>query len=65
MIQIKTQDEIALMREAGLVVANALAALRDAVRPGISTAELDEVSRGVIYGAGATSSFFFYDWLTS
>jgi methionyl aminopeptidase len=60
MIQIKTPDEIALMREAGLVVAKALAELGDAVRPGISTADLDEVARGVIYGAGATSSFLGY-----
>jgi methionyl aminopeptidase len=60
MIQIKTPDEIELMRKAGLVVGNALAALRDAVRPGISTADLDEVARGVIYGAGATPSFLGY-----
>ncbi|HTW19730.1 MAG TPA: type I methionyl aminopeptidase [Mycobacteriales bacterium] len=60
MIQIKTRDEIELMRQAGLVVGTALAALRDAVRPGISTADLDEVARGVIYGAGATPSFLGY-----
>jgi methionyl aminopeptidase len=61
MIQIKTPDEIELMRKAGLVVGNALAALRDAVRPGISTADLDQVARGVIYGAGATPSFLGYN----
>ena len=60
MIQIKTRPEIERMREAGIVVANALAALRDAVAPGVSTAELDEVARGVIYGAGATPSFLGY-----
>jgi methionyl aminopeptidase len=59
-IQIKTQAEIELMRRAGLVVADALAALRAAVRPGISTMDLDEVARGVIYGAGATPSFLGY-----
>jgi methionyl aminopeptidase len=60
MIQIKTPAEIELMRQAGMVVAEALAALRAAVAPGISTADLDEVARGVIYGAGATPSFLGY-----
>jgi methionyl aminopeptidase len=60
MIQIKTRAEIDLMRQAGIVVGDALAALRAAVRPGISTADLDEVARGVIYGAGATPSFLGY-----
>jgi methionyl aminopeptidase len=60
MIQIKTRDEIELMRRAGLVVGTALAALRDAVRPGITTADLDAVAREVIFGAGATPSFLGY-----
>ena len=60
MIQIKTRAEIDLMRQAGLVVADALAALRAAVRPGISTADLDAVAREGIYGAGATPSFLGY-----
>jgi methionyl aminopeptidase len=61
MIQIKTRDEIELMRQAGIVVGHALAALRDAVQPGMSTMDLDEVARGVIYGAGATSNFLGYN----
>ena len=36
-LEIKTPDQILLMREAGLVVADALAAVRDAVRPGVTT----------------------------
>jgi methionyl aminopeptidase len=60
MIQIKTPDEIELMRRAGIVVADALAALREAAQPGMSTMDLDEVARGVIYGAGATPSFLGY-----
>jgi methionyl aminopeptidase len=60
MIEYKTPAEIGLMRQAGLVVAAALDALRDAVRPGISTADLDEVARGVIFGSGATSNFLGY-----
>ena len=48
------------MREAGLVVADALAAVRDAVRPGVSTAELDRVAEDLIRARGATPSFLGY-----
>ena len=37
-IQLKTPEQIELMRGAGLVVAAALDAMRDAVAPGVSTA---------------------------
>jgi methionine aminopeptidase type I len=57
MIQIKTPDEIALMREAGLVVARTLQRLRAAVAPGISTADLDRVAEESIRGEGAIPSF--------
>jgi methionyl aminopeptidase len=60
MIQIKSRDEIALMRQAGIVVGNTLATLRDAVRPGMSTADLDEIARECLATAGATSSFLGY-----
>ena len=43
MIQIKTPHEIELMRGAGLVVAGAIAAVRAAVRPGVTTGELDAI----------------------
>jgi methionyl aminopeptidase len=56
-IEIKTRDEVALMREAGLVVAQVLRAVEAAVEPGISTAELDAIAAREIRGAGATSSF--------
>lgn len=59
-IQLKTTEQIATMRAAGLVVARALAAMRDAAAPGVSTADLDEVARGVLREAGATSSFLGY-----
>ena len=45
------------MREAGLVVASIHEALRDAVRPGVTTRELDEVSAQAIAAGGATSNF--------
>ena len=62
-IQIKTPEQVRLMRRAGLVVADIHAALREAVRAGITTAELDAVSAGVIKAAGAHSNFLgYYDY---
>jgi len=48
------------MRKAGLVVGRTLAAVRDAARPGVTTAELDAVAREHIASAGAVSSFLGY-----
>ena len=45
------------MREAGLVVASIHEALRGAIRPGVTTRELDEVSAQAIADGGATSNF--------
>jgi methionyl aminopeptidase len=48
------------MRRAGLVVADALDAVRAALRPGLSTAEADAIAADVIRTAGATPSFLGY-----
>ena len=56
-IQYKTPEEIGKMRAAGLVVAEALAACRDAVGPGVSTAKLDQIAEEVIRSHGAIPSF--------
>src|ERR1700746_1182989 len=56
-IEIKTPGQIAAMREAGLVVARTLRVLADAVRPGITTADLDALAEAEIRAAGATPSF--------
>ncbi|GAA1388708.1 type I methionyl aminopeptidase [Catellatospora chokoriensis] len=56
-IEIKTPEQLHLMRAAGLVVAAALAAAREAVKPGVSTAELDAVAEDVIRSHGAIPSF--------
>ena len=53
-IEIKTPEQIAVMREAGLVVARTLRVLAAAVRPGVTTAELDAIAEAEIRGAGAT-----------
>jgi methionyl aminopeptidase len=56
-IEIKTPDQIRMMREAGLVVARTLRLLAAAVQPGVSTAELDALAEREIRAAGATPSF--------
>lgn len=47
-IVIKTQDEIERMREAGRINALALAATRELVRPGVTTADLNAAAAEVI-----------------
>jgi methionyl aminopeptidase len=59
-IELKTPDQVLLMRRAGLVVADALAAARAAAVPGATTADLDEVAAKVIADAGAAPSFLGY-----
>jgi methionyl aminopeptidase len=59
-IQIKTPGQFAIMREAGLVVAHTLETVAAAVRPGVTTAELDALAEREIRAAGATPSFLGY-----
>ncbi|MFN2518360.1 MAG: type I methionyl aminopeptidase [Jatrophihabitantaceae bacterium] len=59
-MELKTRKQIGLMREAGLVVAQALREIRVAVAPGVSTADLDEIARGVLRDTGAKPSFLGY-----
>jgi methionyl aminopeptidase len=56
-IQIKTPGELDVMREAGLVVARTLQRLTEAVKPGITTADLDAIAEEAIRSAGAIPSF--------
>ncbi|NLT52994.1 MAG: type I methionyl aminopeptidase [Actinomycetales bacterium] len=56
-IQYKTPDQVRLMRRAGVVVADALAAVRTELREGVTTKELDAVAEDVIRSAGAIPSF--------
>jgi methionyl aminopeptidase len=60
MSMIKNPQEITLMREAGRVVANTLAAVKDAAAVGVSLKELDELAADFISGAGATPAFLGY-----
>jgi len=56
----KTAAEIAIMREAGVIVAAAIEATRLAVEPGVTTRDLDAVAEKVIRDAGAVPSFLGY-----
>lgn len=59
-IELKTPDQVRVMRRAGLVVADALAAVRGAIRPGLTTRDLDVIAAEAIRSAGATPSFLGY-----
>jgi len=50
------------MRVAGLVVADALDACRAALRPGLTTGDLDRIANELITGRGATPSFLNYGY---
>ncbi len=55
-MSINGPEELAGMRTAGAVVCLMLSAMKSAVRPGITTAELDEVGAGVMRQHGARSA---------
>lgn len=56
-INIKSQQEIAIMREAGRINALALAAAKALIRPGVTTIELDKAAEEVIRKHGAIPTF--------
>jgi methionyl aminopeptidase len=56
-IFIKSEKEIEIMREAGRINALALASVRDSIRPGVTTAELDAIAAEVIRKHGAKPAF--------
>ena len=55
--ELKTNDQIILMREAGLATAAALKAVRAAIKPGVSTLELDKIADDTINSLGGHSNF--------
>ena len=57
MIIRKTPAEIEIMREAGRLSARALRLVGEAVRPGVSTAELDEIAESTIVDGGGAPAF--------
>lgn len=57
MIKLKTEAEIIIMRRAGAIVADILDMLREIIKPGISTGELDSAVSEYIKKEGAIPAF--------
>ncbi|MCR4311670.1 MAG: type I methionyl aminopeptidase [Candidatus Uhrbacteria bacterium] len=60
MSMIKTAEEIQAMREGGALLSRALQKAVDAVRPGITMRELDDIARTAIEKGGGKPSFLGY-----
>jgi methionyl aminopeptidase len=56
----RTREEIGKMRRAGRVVAEMHERTREAAKPGVTTAELDQIARSVLERRGARSNFLNY-----
>jgi len=63
MISIKSKSEIDLMKKAGEIVAGAHEKIREAVKPGVTTLELDRIAEEYIRKCGAVPSFKGYKGL--
>jgi methionyl aminopeptidase len=59
-ITVKSSQDLAVMRRAGRIAAQALEAVVDAVRPGIATQELDQIAEDRIRALGGVPSFLGY-----
>ena len=63
MIQIKTREEIELMRESALVVSKTLGMLAKEVKPGVTTLYLDKLAEEFIRDHNAIPGFLgLYDF---
>ena len=60
MIPIKNTEAIKRMRESCLIAATVLARLKEQVRPGITTYDLDQIGRDLIASFGARSACYGY-----
>ena len=61
MIYLKSRDEIEAMRRANVIVAEVLAALKESVRPGMTTLDLDELAERLTREKGARPAFKGYE----
>ena len=60
MIIVKNSEQIALMKKAGVITAEALLTAKELIKPGVSTKEIDTKIRRFIEKCGATPSFLGY-----
>ncbi len=60
MIIRKSNEELDRMRRAGRIVAETISSVVEAVRPGVTTADLDRLAESIIRERGATPSFLNY-----
>jgi methionyl aminopeptidase len=61
-IEVKSPEQLELMRRAGLVVAGALKVMREAAAPGVTTQHLDDLAATYIRDHGAQPSFLGYPY---
>ena len=61
MVVIKNSEQLILMRRAGKITAEALMVAREAIRPGVSTKDVDTKIRNFIEKCGAVPSFLGYN----
>lgn len=61
MISIKNEQEIELMRKSGEITYGVLSSLKDFIKPGMSTKQVDEYAYKYITSRGATPSFLGYE----
>lgn len=57
MITIKTPQEIALLREGGKKLAEILERIKEAIKPGVTTKDLDRLAESLIFSAGGKPAF--------
>ncbi len=63
MIKIKTREEIELMRESALIVSKTLGEIAKAIKPGVTTLQLDKIAEEFIRDHGAIPGFLgLYDF---
>lgn len=63
MIKVKTREEIELMRESALIVSKTLGEVAKAIKPGVTTLQLDKIAEEFIRDHGAVPGFLgLYDF---
>lgn len=59
-VEVKSREELAIMRSAGIVVADILVLLKNTVKPGMTTGQIDQICREELKKRGALPAFLNY-----